>query len=543
MWEQICQLDTHIIGKQLVHRYNVPLLISQWLEGLSDRVIDILSTRIFTIGKPDTLEIIGNRHDLSRERVRQLESKIIRQLRTKFNSGQFDPVKRRAKKLRNRLGSAIPATHACVVEGLDWVVNDFNNDDRLDLIKGLFMWLAGPYINKQNWLIANPEIIQESKLKLLTQKTDSSLIPTVLVHQVLNDLDIREVHHDAWIDHLKIFRRVPGGLLDFTGSVLDKAEQLLRYDNRPTTVEELIEIIGISSVRSVRQRMMDDPRFWRINRQNQFVLAGTEGYDEYTGITDEIIQELNACGGSATIEHLVEKISKTYGVQPTSVYAYINTPLFVRTESGTIRVREDEEININTDISKTANCYQIGGRWAWRVKVDDQLLRGSGRLCPNAFAQELGCNIGDKIKLASTYGPVTISWQRGTIAGAGIGSIRQALQELNAAKGDFVFIIANGNFINFQILHKKILEGDENRLRKLAHLVGEVNIEDSEDGILKAILAALGVDKQCDNTLEQHVKDTLISRGEDDLVDLIKPPKLSVDEYLKPNWCHPQRAI
>ena len=185
----------------------------------------------------------------------------------------------------------------------------------------------------------------------------------MLVHQVLNDLDIREVHHDAWIDHLKIFRRVPGGLLDFTGSVLDKAEQLLRYDNRPTTVEELIEIIGISSVRSVRQRMVDDPRFWRINRQNQFILAGTEGYDEYTGITDEIIQELNACGGSASIGHLVEKISKTYGVQPTSVSAYINTPLFIRTESGTIRVREDEEINIDADISKTANCYQIGGRW------------------------------------------------------------------------------------------------------------------------------------------------------------------------------------
>ena len=76
----------------------------------------------------------------------------------------------RAKKLRNQLGSAIPATHACVVEGLDWVVHDFKNDDRLDLIKGLFMWLAGPYKNKQNWLIANREIIQESKRNLLIQR-------------------------------------------------------------------------------------------------------------------------------------------------------------------------------------------------------------------------------------------------------------------------------------------------------------------------------------------------------------------------------------
>lgn len=206
--------------------------------------------------------------------------------------------------------------------------------------------------------------------------------------------------------------------------------------------------------------------------------------------------------------------------------------MFVRSESGTIRVREDEEINIDTDISKTANCYQIGGRWAWRVKVDDQLLRGSGRLCPNAFAQELGCNIGDKIKLDSTYGPVTISWQRGTIAGAGIGSIRQALYELNAANGDYVFVIAGDNYVEFQILHKEILDGTKNRLKKLARLVGVKKIEASDDAVLTAISAAFRIEKQSDTALEQQVKDMLIRRGEDDLADLIKPPKLSMDEYL-----------
>ena len=532
MWEKICQLDTHVLGKHLVHRYHVPLLTSQWLNGLSDRNKDILSTRIINVDKPDTLEIIAKRHGLTRERVRQIEAKIIRKLQIILHSARYSPIKRRATKLRERLGNVVPVTDASVTEGLNWTVNDFDSDDRIGLVQELFLWLAGPYKKKQNWLITTTNIIEESSERLLAQQTDNSLIPTMAVHQVLREVGIQEVHHDAWIDYLKIFRRVPGGLLHFTGSVLDKAEQLLRYDNRPSTVEELIEIIGISSVRSVRQRMMDDPRFWRINRQNQFVLAGTEGYDEYTGISDEIIQELNACGGSATVEHLVEKISKTYGVQPTSVYAYLSTPLFVRTESGTIRVREGEDITINTNISKTANCYQIGGRWAWRVKVDDQLLRGSGRLCPNAFAQEVGCNIGNKIKLPSAYGLVTISWQRGSIAGAGIGSIRQALQELNAANGDYVFVIAEDNYIDFQVLHKEMLEGDENHLRKLARLVGVLKLEDSEDAILRAIVAAVGVDKQCDVALEQHVKDMLISRGEDDLADLIKPPKLSIDEYL-----------
>ena len=278
--------------------------------------------------------------------------------------------------------------------------------------------------------------------------------------------------------------------------------------------------------------MLDDPRFWRINIQNQFVLAGTEGYDEYTGIIDEIIQELNACGGIATVEHLVEKISKTYGVQPTSVNSYLSTPLFVRTESGMIRVREEEDISIKTNILKTANCYQIDGHWALRIKIDDQLLRGSGRFCPDAFAQELGCNIGNKIKLTSAYGPLTISWPRGSISGAGIGSIRQALKELNAVNGDFVFVIPKEYQVEYKILHKYILESDRDPLEKLAYMVGVSKIKDSKDAILKDIGSAIGIVKQSGITLAQQVRDTLISRGENDLADLIKPPKLSMEEHL-----------
>ena len=57
-------------------------------------------------------------------------------------------------------------------------------------------------------------------------------------------------------------------------------------------------------------------------------------------------------------------------------------------------------------------------------------------------------------------------------------------------------------------------------------------IEASDDAVLTAIIAAFRIEKQSDIVLEQQVKDMLIRRGEDDLADLIKPPKLSMDEYL-----------
>ena len=165
LWEQICQFDTHIIGKQLIEHYDVPLLISQLLDRLSDREIDILTTRIFTTDNPETLTSIAKRYDLSRERVRQLENQAIRQLQIRFDSERYEPVKRRAKKLRKRLGSAIPANSARVLEGLDWVISDFNNDEQLNYVKYLFLWLAGPYIKTGDWLIANPDLIEESSLK------------------------------------------------------------------------------------------------------------------------------------------------------------------------------------------------------------------------------------------------------------------------------------------------------------------------------------------------------------------------------------------
>ena len=533
LWEQIRVWDAPALGGELVKQYSVPALVSRYIDELDDRMIDILVARIFACDKADTLEMLGVRHGLTRERVRQLERKIIKKLEFIFRSEKYFPVTRRAAKLREKLGIAVPTTHVGVKEMLNWVIADFKRDDSQTLLQGLFMWLAGPYKERQGWLLINHNIIEKSRKKLLAQETDRALIPTMNVNQVLSELEIQETHHDLWIEHLKIFLRVPEGLLNFTGNVLDKAERLLRYYNRPMSIEELAEIIGSSSIRSFLQRIMNSPRFWRINLQNQFVLAGTTGYDEYTGITDEIIQELEACGGSATVEHLVKKISKTYGVQPSSVIAYLNTSLFVRTDSGTVHVSQEENVIIDTDISQTANCYQINRQWAWRVKVDHQLLRGSGRLCPNAFAQELGCTLGDKIELDSAHGFVTVSWPRTSTTGAAIGSIRRALQELNAEDGDYVFIIAEDNSVGFQVLHKKKLEGDENCLTKLARLVGVREIEDSDEGVLRSVAAAVGIDKSNDAAIEHRVRDFLLSRGEDDLADLIKPPRLSMDEYLQ----------
>lgn len=528
LWQRVGAANARSLAGDMLQRYSVPALVTQWVNGLDDRQAHILKARILITDKPETLESLGERYGVTRERVRQIEKKTTRLL-AQLSSAEYSPVIRRAKDLREKLGTVVPENDDVLAEALSQVVADFGSSDLGHLAQELFLWLAGPYKKRNGWLTADSGIVNKSKETLLSYETDHAPITEHDSCAALNELGIRELHHHAWVNRLKEFKRVDGGLLCLTGNILDKAERLLIYFDRPMTADELVDLTGSSSVRSLRQRLMDDERFWRINKQNQFVVAGADGYDEYTGITDEIIQELESCGGTATVDHLVAKITKTYGVKPTSVLAYLSTPLFVRSESNLVRVRENEEVRIATDISRTAGCYQMKGKWAWRAKVDSQLMRGSGRLFPNAFARELGCELGDKIKVGSAFGNITVSWPTGSTTGAALGSIRAALKGLRAAVGDYVFVIAQSGQIQFELLRQKQL-ATESAIVKLARLVGVLYTKDSEN-LLPRIADALCIE-QGNEPLQQRIRDALLERGEHELCNLIETPTLSTDQYL-----------
>ena len=528
LWKRVGSANAEMLAGEALQRYSVPTLVLQWIDGLDDRQAHILEARVLATENPETLEKLGERHGITRERVRQIEQKTTRRL-AQFQSAEYSPLIRRARNLREKLGIVVPANDYSLAEALTWVVADFNSSHLLYLAQKLFLWLAGPYKNRSGWLTADSGIVNKSKSTLLRYETDHAAISERDTRLALNEVGIREIHHQAWIDRLTDFKRVDGGLLRLTGNILDKAERLLIYFDRPMTADELVGLTGSSSVRSLRQRLMNDARFWRINKQNQFVIAGTEGYDEYTGITDEIIQELERCGGTATVDHLVEKISNTYGVKPTSVLAYLNTPLFVRNESNLVRLRENEEVRIATDISRTAGCYRIEDKWAWRAQVDSHLMRGSGRLFPNAFARELGCELGDKIEVESAFGKITVTWSAGSTTGAALGSIRTALKGLNAEIGDYLFVIAHNRQIEFLLLRQKQLETN-NAIVKLARLVGVLYAKDSEN-LLPCIATALCIE-QGNEPLERQIRDALLNRGEHELCRFLELPKLTMDQYL-----------
>ena len=69
-----------------LHRSSLSQKVNEILDELTPRESEILKLRYGFDGDPMTLEEIGNKLGLSRERIRQIEKKAKNKLRTRFRT-------------------------------------------------------------------------------------------------------------------------------------------------------------------------------------------------------------------------------------------------------------------------------------------------------------------------------------------------------------------------------------------------------------------------------------------------------------------------
>ena len=158
------------------------------------------------------------------------------------------------------------------------------------------------------------------------------------------------------------------------------------------------------------------------------------------------------------------------------------------------------------------------------------MARGSGRLVPNAFAQILGCDLGQKIEVESECGRITVSWPLASTTGASIGSLRQAIAHCDAELGDYLFVRATKPEITFAHLDEVVLKNATTPLVRLALILGCENPVD--DDAIQKISGALGITGLSGNESLMAARRLLQARGETDLAEWIAAPTLSVDDYI-----------
>jgi hypothetical protein len=114
-------------------------------------------------------------------------------------------------------------------------------------------------------------------------------------------------------------------------------------------------------------------------------------------------------------------------------------PRFVL-EDGWVRLRPaDEPYVVTASVAATRGVYVTGpDRMSMRVPVDAEVLRGSGRSCPQVVAAALGVTPDERRSLSSSCGPLLITWPVGAAFGPALGSVRELAGSVGAQEGDLL---------------------------------------------------------------------------------------------------------
>jgi hypothetical protein len=472
---------THVASGDLVHSHGgdlcagyrpseaeIAVVVSRLMSRLPSSYAEIADRRLLAPGKKPTLETLGQEMGVTRERIRQIERKAEQHILQETGRSEFAALQIEANRLRNQLGSA------CMFDQLsqEWPhpIEPRAAGDRSSFPGRLLLWLAGPYVVRGEWLIRREsgESLEHRTLGVIEHHLVDGMGDLQVILEALGDLGIRESARYSWLQCVKGYRVLDGTVLAWGASMSDKAAAVLQYRSEPLTAEELAALIGRGvNLRSLKNALMTDPRIKRVGKLN-FGLRDWKD-DEYTTVSDEIAEEIARQGGEATIAHLVEVISPTYGVSEASVRAYASSRRFIRTRRGALRVASPDEICATTrPVHLTKGCYLLDESWSVRVRITGETLRGSGTSVPESFIALFGIRPNEAKELSSDYGAVKVSWGH---MFAYLGSLRCAVEELRGAEGDLLFVKAvAADRLEFDLVRQAAV-GDLSSPSQLAALV------------------------------------------------------------------------
>jgi hypothetical protein len=408
---------------------------------LEPRQHEIALARLFAVGKRPTLDDLGARWGVSKQRAKQLEEEAEVVLRRELRAPASAALNTAARALRDHVGVVCqtPDLEAC----LPYAFRMPDTTAPEERPGSLLLWMAGPYRQRGDWLVHEQKagVLAKRTLEVVDDLMIDDLADTDIACAALAELDIREPIQIRWLDSQNDLRVIDDHVLRWAPRISDKAYAVLRHHDSPMTAEEIAAVIGGTvNLRSLKNQLTDDPRLQRVGKA-EFGLPQWR-QNAYTSISDEIADEIERQGGEASRAHLVESIAESRGVSATSIRAYLSSRRFMRVGRGIYRVASADEISAETrPMHLTRGCYRLARYWSVRVTVSSDTLRGSGTPVPEGFAAHFGVLPGGHRFLSSEYGPMRVAW--GQMTGH-LGSLRRVVESLGADEGDLIFVRAVG---------------------------------------------------------------------------------------------------
>lgn len=413
-----------VASAERIETYDPVAAVERLLGGFDERRLAIVDRIVNVDGSAATLEQIGNAHNVTRERIRQLEAKVKERLASAGLEPAYRSIAAEADRIRGHLGALAPLSRlASVAAG--------SLDDRTPR---LFLYLAGPYGLDGDWIVLDS--IGDRRSLLLTafeEVRDGGLAPLPALIDRLMESGVEEDVAQLLVDEEPRLRIIDEQVLDWRGSLAEKAELVLTLKGQPMTLGELAEVVEPNSERSMTSQIQVSDKFVRVGLR-RYALSAWD-MDRFDGIVPAMAERL--ANGPRPTEALATELANEYGVSPNSIKILAGTHPGFLSQGGSVSLRPAlQPYRPKTNLEETRHCYVIDGFWSWRVPVDHDVLRGAGRALPEAFAVHLGAAPLSKGSVDSPVGSIALGWGQFPH----IGSLRAAARSLDAEQGDWMFI-------------------------------------------------------------------------------------------------------
>ena len=469
----------------------------------------VLEHRVYAGKTKETLDEIGQRLKVTRERVRQIEVHLRKQIAIRLESQEYDVVRRAAARLRDRVGDC--RRIATLPDDAAWALDlEQAPSEERAFHSRFLMQLCGPWHEYEAWLLHDScRALPSLSRKALDERAAEGPIPEAEALDVLGELGVPEEDRPEWLAVVCHCRVIDGQAIRWRGSLADKSAAVLAMRGEPLTSDELAAILGPdTNYRSMIGQVQGDDRFMR--RALKLYGLRSWGGEEYTTIKEEIEQEIARQGGAASLEHLIETLCTQFGVSEASVRAYASAAPFVRTEEGTIAVGAGATTYERRLVEDCRGCFRTGTHWAWRVIVDREILRGSGRPLPAAVLQSIGMRPGDVRQMATPAGEIMLRYGRQPT----VGSLRRAAMHVGCGDGDRLFVVLHSeDQLDFMAVHLQDIQSRTG----VDRLAAEAGVTETDDSIA-AVAHALGLPP--DEYRSDAIKRRLRARREHDLLEL-----------------------
>jgi len=322
-------------------------VIKRLLSVLGDRSQDVITSR-FGLGndtKRMTLEAIGKKYKITRERVRQIENYSITNIRKSKEYAKEKPVFDELKKIINELGSTISEDSL-----LKHISKDKSTQNHVH-----FLLVVGEDFHKEKedlefrhrWTV-DKELSKKIDLSLrnlyATLSDDEILLESDMIEKFLENIkDVSDKYKNEeiakrWLQLSKLIDKNPLGEWGKSGSsninakgMRDYAFLVIRRHGSPIHFREVAKLITElfkkkAHVATTHNELIKDKRFVLVGRG----LYALSEWGYMSGVVKDVIRGIIEKNGPMTKEEIVKKVLKERYVKENTIMVNLQNPKFFK---------------------------------------------------------------------------------------------------------------------------------------------------------------------------------------------------------------------